>query len=93
MTQQEKDHFRYWLINEVGVYLQVADKIIKHVDHYFARPVESDAVEFAEWIMYQDYEPFCDDADGRHWWGKVTELKEYTTPELYQLFLKSKQTP
>jgi len=52
MTQQEKDHFRYWLINEVGVYLQVADKIIKHVDHYFARPVESDAVELS--ILFEN---------------------------------------
>lgn len=49
----------------------------------------NDCIDFGEWILKEGFEKYED--NGKCWWGKFKEEdKDYSTEQLYQMWVKSK---
>ena len=75
-----------WFIEDK---VKLAQDILEATDKHIQKTTQKQAVAFAEWINGEMYECFLHTDENVKFWHDVNGNGNYTTEELYTLFLQS----
>ena len=66
---------------------RISDQIdggLHEQEQLFLSGVRRSCIDFAEWILKEGFEKYED--NGKCWWGKFKEDKDYSTEQLYEMW-------